>query len=168
MKALPLLLLPLLYGCAASGNGASLAPRAIEQRGEEITVGDTSIAPPADQHTAALIDTLSAAVREGDTAFERTRMETESAVAAARGATASSEAWVTAQQSLSALDSARLPTTKALADLDALYIARVDLASTTPGTGGVAELLAARDAAAAVAERQSQTIRTLEKQLNPG
>lgn len=168
MKVLPVSSLLLLSACVSGVPSASLAPRAIEQRGEDITIGATTIAPPADAGLAEQIATLAAAARAGDTAFAEALPLAERTVAAARGAAPSSEPWIAAQQALSALESARTATATAVAELDALYIARSGLAATTPATGGVAELMAARDAAVAVADQQSLRLKTLADQINPG
>lgn len=59
-----------------------------------------------------------------DAAFRAAQGETETAVAAARGAAVGSERWVVGQQALSRLIAARAGLTGALAELDRLYIDR--------------------------------------------
>jgi hypothetical protein len=110
-----------LAGCSASkGEFPSLAKRPIESRSDEI-VAATPVPAAMTAVDGATLARVRDAVREandGDRAFGQALGAAEKAVGAARGAGVGSEAWVAAQMAVSALERARAPMKKALADLD--------------------------------------------------
>ena len=136
-----------LSACAASGDGyPSLAPRAIEQRGEEVV--ETPLPPPApaDATMDAQIAALLAEARRGDADFTALIEESRRVVSAAKGSGEGSERWLTAQQMLSALDAARQPTAAAMTALDSLYVDLAARATADASVGGLTEADAARRA----------------------
>jgi hypothetical protein len=112
----------LLAGCAPQGEFPSLAPRAAER--------DLSMEPPvrpqldvaSDPELLATVSALVGQAQEGDRAFEAELAP--AAGAAARAGSARSESWVQAQLALSRLEASRAPTTRAVADLEAVRLAR--------------------------------------------
>jgi hypothetical protein len=118
LSALPLL--ALLAGCTLSSDYPSLAQRPIEK-----TAFDAPPAPPAPPPPAAIdaklesqVATLLGDARQGDTAFRDALPSTRAAVA--RAGSVGSEAWLDAQQAVTALGSLRGPVTAALDQLNEL------------------------------------------------
>jgi len=143
--AAPMMPAILMAGCAAPDmQSPSLAPRAIEQRSEEVQTPPPAPPAPASAELAADLMRLLDQARGGDRAFAAALPVTERAVAAARNAAVSSESWVAAQQALSNLDTVRAPTASALAELDSLFIALANTAAGDASVGGVAEAERAR------------------------
>ena len=142
LRPLPLPLLAfsvLIAGCAAQGPFPSLAPRAVERDmagghqplppclagagpAAPIASPEAPVPAPRDPAVGARIEPLLAAARDGDAAFVEAVDAAEPLVAAA-GASGS-ESWISAQLAVSAAESARTPTTTALADLTALSLAQ--------------------------------------------
>jgi len=153
----------LLSACSTpSGNYPSLAPRPQESIDPRVPIPNEVHAGPADAnlsgHLAALIDQA----QSGDQAF-RSAIENAERLAASAGA-AQSEVWIAAQQALSAAQEARGPTTRALADIDALG------ADALQKNGGIpaGNLAAIQTAAAKVAEidrNEADRIDEIEKRL---
>ena len=113
-----------LAACVPQGEFPSLAMRPAElDRSTEAPVRPP-VEVPADAELRSQVEALHRRALEGDRAFDATYGPTEAAVAAA-GAR-ESDSWVEAQQALSRLESARLETMTALAELDQLAMARVD------------------------------------------
>lgn len=158
-------LFALLGGCAsgAQGDFPSLAKRPVE--------GTLTVAPPVDVplpppppatgDLAARIAALVQAAEGGDAAFRGASAAAETAAGSASGAGVSSESWVVAHQAISRLDAARAPSTAALADLDAMLIARSDSGE----RDGMADLTSARDAVAAMVSAQNARIGALVERL---
>ena len=134
---LPLLaaIAALAAGCAAQGPFPSLAPRAVEYEfsGEPLPPclagADPTRAAPAppaavelarDAALPARIARLKAQAAEGDRAFEAA-LDAAGAAVAAAGA-AGSDGWIEAHLAISRAETARAPTTDALADLTALAL----------------------------------------------
>jgi len=120
--ALPFTLLCSL--CAAGGCSSpkiappSLAPRAAEAIDPRLPVERALVERPVAAGLTGRLAELLAEARSGEAAFR-------SALGAAQRAAAvagplRSESWIAAQEALSALEAARAPTPKALADIDAL------------------------------------------------
>jgi hypothetical protein len=153
-----------LSACATPppDNFPSLAPRPQEAIDPRVPIPNEVRVDPADPslsaHLAALVDQAEA----GDVAF-RSAAERAEQLANASGEP-QSESWVAAQQSLSAAQEARGPTTRALGDIDALA------ANSLQKNGGIpaGNLAAIQAAAAKVSEIdrvQSVRIDAFEKRL---
>ena len=112
--------LALLSGCGPQVHAPSLAPRPVEKLPIQLPAEASEPAVPTDPDLAARINPLMAQAQAGDQAFARQRVETEAAVARAVGAEQGGEAWIAAQQALSALDTARGPVRDASASIDAM------------------------------------------------
>ena len=172
------LLLPaaalLLPGCAARGDFPSLAPRAVEGelspaaacRGEAACEAPASppvaAAIPDDPQLAARISELTVRARSGDTAFAA--LLPEARRSAARAGRSGSEPWIEAQQLVSRLEAARSPTVDALAELDALAIARSESRGTSPQDRE--RVLAAAQQIRALADAQRAEVDRLNGQLS--
>ena len=153
----------LLAACSTTqASEPSLAPRAAEAIDPRVPISSAVIAGPADPALAASIAQLLAEVQAGDAAFQAAAEGTERLTAAA--GPAQSESWIEAQQALSALVAARAPVTKAIADLDALAATRL-AASGGMLPGDLAAIQAATTEAAAIGEREAETIDQLQAQL---
>lgn len=121
---LPLLLIALLAGCAADRSSfPSLAPRAAEKLG----FGEPETTPLV----AAADPALDLKVKEGGATldgiaagFDRDAAAASRAAAAAKGQPVGSEAWLTAQAALAALDDWRAQASSAITDLDQLAVDR--------------------------------------------
>ena len=140
----------------------SLAPRAAEAIDPRVPVNNPvrsgPVAPSLAAHLAALLDQVQA----GNAAFNDAAAAAER-VASAAGAPGT-ESWIAAQQALSAAQSARGPTTRALGDIDGLAAT----ALATRGGMSAADLDAIRSAAARAAEvdrAQADRIKSLEARL---
>ncbi len=96
-----------------------------------------------------------------DAAFRAALPATDAAVAAAAGTAPPGERWIAAQQALSRLAIARGPVADTLADVDALYIARQDAGE----IDGLPDILALRDALAAMLARQNAAVDDLAARL---
>lgn len=166
-SSMSLLALPVaLAACAQNDRGfPSLAPRPIEQRGEEIETPPPTPPAPASATLRADLDRLLKKARDGESAFAALLDSTEQAVSRARGAAPSSEAWVTAQQLLSALDAARAETASALAELDSLYVDLADKATRDATAGGVEEAYSARSEVEGINNRQIARLTELQAAL---
>lgn len=166
-SSVSLLALPLvLVACARTGGDfPSLAPRPIEQRSDAIETSPPTPPAPTDPALRADLDRLLKKARDGESAFAALLGPTERAVSGARGALPSSEAWVTAQQLLSALDAARAETASALAELDSLYVDLADKATRNASMGGVEEAYSARTEVEALNNRQIARLTELQAAL---
>ena len=126
-----LLPLALAAGCAAPGPYPSLAPRPAETAYPDDEEERQPVAQPEDAALAAEIARLTGTAEAGDSEFGAALPAAEAATAAAGGA--GSDSWVEAQQQVSRLEAARAPTISALADLDALAVARASAGTLGPG-----------------------------------
>jgi len=157
-----LLLAPvLLTGCAQSaGVGPSLARRPIESRDLSEPVREATPPIGADAQLGGEIEGLvnRARVGERDFAALLPRAEAAAAAAGAQG----SESWLAAQQLLSALEAARGTTTSALGRLDALLAERV----LARNEAGLADLQAAQQQVAALAEAQQRQFARLQARIS--
>lgn len=155
----PILALLLTGACTPiAGEYPTLLPRPIEQTG---TDEPAPAPPPLAAPDAALdgqVTTLAAASARSDAAFATDLARARSRVAAA-GAVGG-EAWVEAQIAVSGLDTAQGASAAALADLEALVIARADA-----GAPLYPALEAARAEAEARVLRQSEAVETLRAAL---
>ena len=151
-----------LAGCAAPPPGPSLAPRGAEAIDPSIPVDNPVPVGPVSPAIEARLAQLVNQARAGDAAF-RNAAATAERLAAAAGAS-QSESWIAAQQALSVAQAARAPTTRAMADIDAIP------AQALASRGGIpaADLAAIEAAATAVAgiERsQAARIEALQARL---
>lgn len=161
MRALaPVLpILALLGGCSApGGHYPSLYPRAAEAIDPRLPVPETVNDRPAGAALVARLEALMTEARRGDDAFRPAAAAAERLAASA--GPAQSESWIAAQQALSAAQAARLPTARALGDVDALGAGRL------ADNGGIApnDLKAINETAAVIARidaRQQAAIAAL-------
>jgi multidrug efflux pump subunit AcrA (membrane-fusion protein) len=121
----------LLGACAAPGPYPSLEPRPGEKAYAE---GDPERVPTVQPDDASLggeIARLTDEARAGDAAFGAALPAANAATG--RAGTPGGESWVEAQQAISRVEAARVRTTSALAELDALAIARSNAGRLSPG-----------------------------------
>lgn len=156
-------LLAFLGGCAGDrGEFPSLAPRPVERLLTEEPVAAPAPAIADDPAVARRVAELLGRAREGDAAFEAAIGGARRAVAGAGAAGA--DGWVAAQVEITRAGAARAPTVIALAELDALAIARArqptSAADTALVTAAVAEVQA-------MARRQHEQLESLRVALSP-
>ena len=111
---------------------------------------------------------VDAAVRQSDQAhrnFLADLPEVEQAVASGRDAEPSSESWVVAQMKLAALETRRSASVSALADLDALYMKRLDSEFADSQPGGAAIIDRSRNQVIAQVDMQQKKIDELKAAL---
>jgi hypothetical protein len=137
-KLLPILAASALLGACASQTGfTSLSPRAAEfersgaplppclkpaQGPSAAAAAAEAPAPADDPALAARIAALAGQARQGQADFAR--LLPQARASARRAGASGSEGWIAAQQDISRLQAARAPTVDALAELDALSVAR--------------------------------------------
>jgi hypothetical protein len=156
-----------LGACAANdGDFPSLAPRPVEQRSDAEPVAPAVAPAPADSAMSADLRKMLADARKGDGDFAAALPAAERAVAAARGAAASSEAWIAAQTQLSALDATRAPTASAMTAIDSLYVSLADRASKDAALGGIADAAATQSEIEAIYNRQVERMSALRAGLS--
>ncbi|MEJ7926157.1 hypothetical protein WG908_05215 [Sphingobium sp. AN641] len=165
-RLLPSLAL-LLSGCVgAQGGYPSLAKRPIE--GAPMAQPAPVVAPPvaADPALAQEVARYAAQAQAGQSAFDARLDAADRAARAAAGAGVSSEAWVVAQQAISALEQARNDSVSALASLDVLYVARANAeADGKAVAGGMDAIDTERAAALAMVDAQNDRIDALKARL---
>jgi Meckel syndrome type 1 protein len=114
----------LISSCAVQGPFPSLAPREVERN---VSLEEPVRTPPVvatDPELRSLAAELLAQARKGEQDFNAAH---GAAVrAAGRAGAAGSESWTVAQEAISRLEAARAETTRALAELDALVVARAN------------------------------------------
>lgn len=163
MRALPLLLLPLLGACTIPGVDApSLSPRSAEAIDPRVPVPDPVLSTTPVPSLVAQLDSLVAQAVAGDRDFQPLAAHAAELAQGAGGK--ESESWIAAQQALSAAIAARAPVARAVADIDALGGQRVQ----SLGGIGAANLAAIQAAAARVAEidsREAALIQQLQSRL---
>jgi hypothetical protein len=157
------ILLLALAGCTApSGPVPSLAARPAEAIDPRVPIPIAAPSGVVDAALKARLTELLGEARAGNQTFMAAATDAERLVAAA--GTPSSESWIAAQQSLSALVAARGQTARALSDIDAIAAQRLETA------GGIAPAnFAAIEAAAnevgAMSQHQAEVIDALQKRL---
>jgi Meckel syndrome type 1 protein len=124
---------PVLFvvgGCASGPAGVypSLQRRPIERTASVSPSQPATPEPPAPVSAtlAEAIRALGADADQGEAAFRAALTEGRAEVDAGRGAAVGSEQWAVAQRALSRIDTARAPTTLALAELDRLVVTQPD------------------------------------------
>lgn len=150
----------LLTACAGEAVGPSLAKRPVENVPLTEPEAEVVAPAPADAALQTQIRTLLSQAREGQSAFDAVLPRAQAAAGSA-GAEGS-ESWVSAQQLLSAVESARTPTTRAVGELDALVAARVADGS----DAGLDELQAAQAEVATLADEQQRAVDALRERIS--
>ena len=161
--SLPIALAGLVGACSTpSGDYPSLAPRASEAIDPRVPIPSEVRIGPADAnlsaHLAALVDQAQA----GDFQFEAAAANAERLAAAA--GSPPGDAWVAAQQALSAAQAARGPTTQALGDIDGLAAAALEQRGGIP-PGNLAAIQSAAERVTEIDRRQSARIDAIEARL---
>lgn len=110
----------MVSGCGARVSAPSLLPRPVERQPIKAPDEPREAESSVDQSVAAQIATLLAEARTRDAAFQAQREKTSVLVRAAEKASAGSEAWIAAQQAVSALDAARGPLQSLVGQIDDL------------------------------------------------
>lgn len=148
-----LVLAPLmLAGCTGQAIGPSLAKRPVEGQSFDEPVRTSAAPAVADTGLRGRIADLVARARAGQRAFSDVLPRAREAASSA-GAEGS-EGWIAAQQLLSALESARAPSTQALGELDTLLAERVN----TGKEDGLAELQAADTQVSTIVDTQQSEL----------
>jgi hypothetical protein len=112
-------LIPAIAGCTGKGPGyPSLAPRPIEEKSFAEPAPPPATPQVADPAAVARYAPTIERAHVADVAFRHMLDEARGALAKGRGAASGSDAWASAQVSLSRLQDARVPVIKALAELD--------------------------------------------------
>jgi hypothetical protein len=149
-----------LGACRGDIAAPSLAPRPVERMP---ILDPVPASEPASEASPALAARLSAIQARADAAggdFERARSVAATSVARAAGASAGDEAWIDAQQALSALEAARAPLQAQAAALDDL---RNDPANAGPADREAIERASAR--IEAIASEQARALADLNARL---
>ncbi len=142
----------LLTACAGpEGRAPSLSPRPIEGILDAPTHAIAPVQSVSDSALAAEIDALVGQAEAGQTAFAAGYPAARNTAERAAGSAVESETWIEAQLAVSALDSARSATVRALGSLDGI-LAEQALAGTPAETN---RLLAAREHVAALYAAQN-------------
>jgi len=115
-------LLAALAGCAAQGTFPSLQPRAIEQSVATEVPARAQVPVASEPALRARAAELLALARRGQGDFDTAHVQ--ASAAAARAGASGTESWTLAQQAISRVEAARDETTRALAELDQLVVAR--------------------------------------------
>jgi hypothetical protein len=161
MKRLLILAPLVLSACASEAIGPSLAKRPVENGTMDEPAREA--APPPAAADAPLRDRIAELVnrsQQGQRAFAELLPRARDAASSAGGE--GSESWVIAQQLLSALESARAPSTQALGELDALIAERINGGD----EAGLAELQAADAQVAAIVDAQQAEMDRLRERLS--
>lgn len=152
-------------GCLDKGDYPSLKPRAFEQAGRDASPPPLpSPLAPARAETLARATALLARADAGQRAFTAELVRARPVIA--RAGPADSEAWITAQEQLSALDASRADTLAALAELDAFNLAGVDAAGLRFNEAEFGAIRAVAERIAATLREQQQTLATLAASLS--
>ena len=152
-----------LAACSSpAGPYPSLAPRAAEAIDPRVPVEKPVIVNPPSVTLRAQLANLVSEAQAGDAAFAAAAAAAERAASGA--GRPGSEGWVQGQQALSAAQAARVRTTRALGDIDAIA------AQSLKTTGGIqaGDLIAVQEAAAAVANidrRQADRLKAIQARL---
>jgi hypothetical protein len=163
MRQSLVLIVLMLTACSAPGGPyPSLQPRAAEAIDPRVQpvrpINDRPVTPALAAQLGSLVDQA----RSGEAAFEPAMVEAER-LAVSAGAP-ESEAWISAQEALSAAIAARRPTALAEADIDALGATRLQ----TQGGIAPSDLQAINSAAAevgSIARSQTDRIDAVRKRL---
>jgi hypothetical protein len=161
--ALPLVLIAMGTACAGPGGSPpSLQPRAAEAIDPRVPVERPVNDRPVNGALAAQLAELVSEAHAGDAAFGPAAAEA-GRLADSAGA-AQGEAWIAAQEALSAAIAARAPTTRAIGDIDAIGSDKLQ----TQGGLSPADLSAikaAGDEVGAIDQRQADAIAAIQRRL---
>ncbi|NUT00260.1 MAG: hypothetical protein HOP96_04740 [Sphingomonas sp.] len=152
-----------LAACSSpKGPYPTLAPRAAEVIDPRVPVEKPVIVNEPSTTLRAQLANLISEAQAGDAAFEAAISAAERSASGSGGP--GSESWVQGQQALSAAQAARVRTTRALGDVDAIT------ARSLQTTGGIpaGDLIAVQQAAAAIAEidrRQAERLKAIQARL---
>ena len=147
-----LVMIPALGGCVGAQEAfpsLALRPAEIGRSTEEPV--RPAVEVPSDPALRARLSALVEQARAGERDFSAMLGGADAAVARAGGA--GSEAWVEAQLAVSRLEAARTATTRALAELDQLALARAQVATSREDFAAIEAALAEVEA---MAEAQQQ------------
>lgn len=137
----PLALILTLVACGPEVAAPSLMPRPVEKQPiglpEAAREPESAVDPALTQRITALL----ARVEAADAAFQKQREETAMLVERGASAGTGSEAWIAAQQSLSALETMRGPVRDASGEIEAL---RQEPANAVTGNRAAIEAAATR------------------------
>jgi hypothetical protein len=156
----PLLLAVACAGCVHPIAAPSLAPRPVERQPILDPAPTSESVVPANPALAGRLAVLTGQADAGERAFATARTDAERAVGRATGAAAGSEAWVAAQQALTALDAARGTARDAAAAVEEL---RADPANAGPADRAAVDAAAAR--IDAISDAQAATAAALAARL---
>ena len=150
-----------------AGDFPSLSKRPYED-GPAIDEAATPLPAKMETLPAALKNAVDGAVRQSETAhqaFLQTLPKVERSVSAARGAAPSSESWVVAQMLLAALETDRSPSVSALADIDSIYMKRLDQEFTGEEKGAAALIAESREKIEAQVSSQQREVDNLKSRI---
>jgi hypothetical protein len=154
----------LAAACTAPANPPSLLPRAIEKRAEAVILPPRVEVPKSvDPALPAKINALLVDARAGEADFGKTLASGRMALASGRTASAGSEAWITAEIVLSALQVARQRSASALSEIDTLAINQGELASRDSTVGGLLEIQTAQTEIETIVARQTSILDALNR-----
>ena len=145
----------LLGGCLAPVAAPSLMPRAVERQPIDLPSASGEAGAALDPALAGRLAPLVAAAEAGDRAFVTLRGQVETAAGRAAGSAQESEAWTTAQQLLSALETSRDPVRDAALQVEAV---RQEPANASAENRAAVEAAATRIEALENAERDAVTM----------
>ncbi|WP_395393210.1 hypothetical protein WBP07_18415 [Novosphingobium sp. BL-8A] len=164
-RLLPLFLAAGLAACSSASQYPSLAYRPVERMTP--VAPDPSDAPlplpPASADLVSRIDGILASAKQADGTFATRRPIAERAVAAA-GSARGSDAWLSAQVAVSALQASRDPALAALAELDTMYADARD-AAPTQESPSAKSIDAARQQVQAQVNAQDEVVSALDARL---
>lgn len=155
-----------LAGCAGTTEGyPSLARRAVENQDFAAPAPDVKPDAP-DAQLQAEVDRLLGQALAGGEAFDKAYAAAQKSARAAAKSAISSEAWVSAQVSVSGLESSRNDSVSALAALDTLYADRMSAIADGKVGGGADIIDSARARALSVVDSQNDRIDALKADLS--
>lgn len=156
-------LLPLASPAPAQRSGyPSLAPRAVESRDRESEVKQEPLVPAApDAALGREVAALAERARTAAAAFDGLVGTTVARVDAAGSSGVGTEAWVVAEQAISALQAARYDSVAALATLDTLYAQRAANEDVARAAADLAVIAAARAPVVAIVDSQNDRLDAL-------
>ncbi len=149
------------------GDFPSLAKRPYEV-GAAIAAPVPDPLPPVSTLPAPLREAVNQALSKSSQAHEKFLKNlggVRSRVNAARGSSISSEAWVVAQMNLAALEMMRSPSVTALADVDSLYLERLNAEFEDEASGGAAVIGEKREQIQAQVSTQQSEIDAMKAKL---
>ena len=156
-RLLPCLLAILAAACVPEGDFPSLAQRPGERDLSTEEPARAEVEVPDDAELRSRLATLRQQAGAGDRAFDAAYGGAAAAVAAA-GAP-ESDSWVEAQQALSRLEAERAPTMGALADLDAIAMERIGVATSAADFAAINAAIAAVERLAVVQQQRMDSLR---------